>query len=78
MLKKEIIIAVYIAAAQTASVFLTQNVPYWITAKCTEDIWLFIPIIITGHYVLKSVCGSTAECKQKIQILLLQNFLQQQ
>lgn len=64
-------------AVQTASVFLIQNVPYWVIAKCTEAIWHFI-LIITGHCVPKSVCGSVAECEQKIQILLLQHFLQQQ
>lgn len=66
MLKTEITIPAYKAAVQTASVFLIQNVPYWIIAKCTENIWHFILIIITGHCVPKSVCGSMAECRQKI------------
>lgn len=71
-------ISAYAAAVQTASAFLTQNVPHWIIAKCTEDIWHLILIIITGCYVPKFVGESVAQCKQKIQILLLQNFLQQQ
>lgn len=63
MLKKGVIIAVYIAAAQTAPVLLIQNVSFELIAKFTEVIWHFILIIITGHSVPKCVCGSIAECK---------------
>lgn len=74
MLKKGVVTA----AAQAASVLLTHNVSFELIAKFTEVICHFNLIIITGHCVAKHICGSLAESKENVPVLLVQNFLQQQ